>query len=104
LTNAARKIAKELDMNFYVELSYEDMCDGKVFSPIKNRELIKKEIGLDVGDRQEYYNKYGISYIRATCLQLWNEPQINYNGRLLGFASNFKAISETFSKMDCYIV
>lgn len=104
LIDAARKIAKELNMNFYVKISYEDMYDGKVFSPIKNRELIKKETGLDVGDRQEYYNKYGISYIRATVCNYGTNLKSIMMADYLAVASIFKAILETFSKMDCYIV
>ena len=83
----AREMAKELNMSFYLKLSWDNLY-GTAFSPIKNRELIKKETGLDVADRKEYEEKYGKNFVVSTCHQLWLSPQINYNGKLLGCCIN----------------
>jgi MoaA/NifB/PqqE/SkfB family radical SAM enzyme len=85
--NKAREMAKELNMSFYLKLSWDNLY-GTAFSPIKNRELIKKETGLGVADRQEYEEKYRTNFVAATCHQLWLAPQINYDGKLLGCCIN----------------
>lgn len=83
----ARALARELDMNFYVKLSWNDLYD-RPFSPIKDRELIKKETGLDVADREEYKKKYGKNFISGSCTLTWLYPRINYDGKLLGCCIN----------------
>ncbi len=83
----AREMARELDMAFYLKLSWDDLY-GTSFSPIHNRELIKKEAGLDVADRREYKEVHGQNCNAATCHQLWFSPQINYDGKLLGCCIN----------------
>ncbi|MFC1594756.1 hypothetical protein ACFL38_05455 [Candidatus Omnitrophota bacterium] len=85
----AREMAKELNMSFHVKLSWENLYD-KTFSPIKNRELIRKETGLGVATRGEYRKKYKEEYVlRYCCLKMWTDPQINYDGRLLGCSMNY---------------
>jgi MoaA/NifB/PqqE/SkfB family radical SAM enzyme len=80
----ARKLAQELNMDFYLKLTW----DAK-FSPIRNKELVRKEIGLDVLTREEYKVKYGIDYMHKICHQLWDRPQINWDGKVLGCCRNF---------------
>lgn len=85
----ARQMAGELNMTFDVKLSWGDLY-GKEFSPVRNRELIRKESGLDVADRGEYRQKYGHEYFgKEICLELWHRPQINIDGRMLGCSINF---------------
>jgi len=86
----ARALAKELDMDFYVKLSWNDLYT-ETFSAGKDRELIKKESGLGVADRREYEEKFGKSYLEKTCHQLWFKPRINYDGKLLGCTINYWA-------------
>ena len=84
----AREMAKDLNMEFYIKLSWEDLYTES-FSPIRNKELIGKETGLGVATRTEFRDKYGKEYIlKQCCLDLWISPQINYDGRLLGCAVN----------------
>jgi nucleoside-diphosphate-sugar epimerase/MoaA/NifB/PqqE/SkfB family radical SAM enzyme len=83
----ARALARELNMNFYVKLSWNDLYD-RPFSPIKDRGVIKKETGLDVADRQEYKEKYGKNYISDSCQILWLAPRIHFDGKLLGCCIN----------------
>jgi mannose-6-phosphate isomerase-like protein (cupin superfamily) len=75
-------------MGFFVKLSWEDLY-SEPFSPIKNSDLIKKETGLGVSSRDEFREKYGFEYLKICCLELWNNPQINYDGRVLGCPVNF---------------
>jgi MoaA/NifB/PqqE/SkfB family radical SAM enzyme/uncharacterized cupin superfamily protein len=84
----ARIMAKELNMVFRLKLSWEDLYTD-AFSPIKNPELIRKETGLGVANRDEYRNKYKKEYARECCLDLWMNPQINYDGRVLGCSVNY---------------
>jgi len=84
----ARKMAHDLNMKFWFKLSWDDLYN-KLFSPIKNKALIREESGLDVADRTEYEQKYGKNYIARTCYQLWTAPRINYDGKLLGCSINY---------------
>ncbi|MDR4498429.1 MAG: radical SAM protein [Candidatus Scalindua sp.] len=85
----ARRMAVDLNMTFNLKLSWDDLYTES-FSPIKNRELIRKETGLGVANRDEFREKFGKEYIlRNCCLELWINPQINYDGRVLGCSVNY---------------
>jgi len=79
----ARQMARGLNMKFYLKLSSDAS-----FSPVKDSDLIKREIDLGVSSRAEYKEKYGKSYARSTCLQLWNNLRINFDGKMLGCCHN----------------
>lgn len=83
----ARDMARELGMQFYLKLSWDDLY-GEAFSRVKDRELIKKESELGVADRREYEEKFRRNYIAKACHQLWLRPRINFDGRLLGCSIN----------------
>jgi len=83
----ARDMARELGMHFHLKLSWDDLYT-ETFSPVRDRELIKKESGLGVADRREYETKFGRNYIAPSCHQLWLRPRINFDGRLLGCSIN----------------
>jgi len=83
----ARAMAGELGMEFYVKLSWDDLY-GETFSPVKDRELIRKESELGVADRREYEQKFNRNYIAHACHQLWQRPHINFDGRVLGCSIN----------------
>ncbi|AKB52652.1 putative Fe-S oxidoreductase, SAM radical superfamily [Methanosarcina barkeri str. Wiesmoor] len=85
----AREMAQDLGMDFFLKLSWGNMFSDKVFSPVKDKEHISKETGLGVANRDEYYQKYGVNYIRPLCFMLWKNPQINFDGRMLGCNVNF---------------
>ena len=85
----ARRMAADLDMQFNLKLSFDDLY-GRSFSPIKNSELIRKETGIGVASRSEFREKYGKEYVlRNCCLHMWIDPQINYDGRVLGCGINY---------------
>jgi MoaA/NifB/PqqE/SkfB family radical SAM enzyme len=83
----AREMARELGMDFYLKLSWDDLYTTP-FSPVTDRSAIERESGLGVADRQAYEAKFGRSYIASTCHQLWLRPRINFDGRLLGCSVN----------------
>jgi MoaA/NifB/PqqE/SkfB family radical SAM enzyme len=83
----ARDMARELGMEFHVKLSWDDLYTG-AFSPVRDRELVRKASSAGVADRREYEEKHGRSYIAASCHQLWLRPRINFDGRLLGCSIN----------------
>jgi MoaA/NifB/PqqE/SkfB family radical SAM enzyme/mannose-6-phosphate isomerase-like protein (cupin superfamily) len=85
----ARKMAANLKMNFYVKLSWDDLYT-QPFSPVTDKDLIGKETGLGVSSRQEYLGKTGKEYIDESCLHLWKQPQINFDGRVLGCSCNYR--------------
>jgi MoaA/NifB/PqqE/SkfB family radical SAM enzyme/uncharacterized cupin superfamily protein len=84
----ARKMAKDLNMGFYVKLSWEDLY-SEAFSPVKDLDLIKEETGLGVSSRNEFRVKYRKEYTINCCVDLWKNPQINYDGKVLGCSVNF---------------
>lgn len=86
----ARKMAGDLGMRFWVKLSWGGMYTKEDFSPVKNRELVQRESGISVADREEYRKKYGQDYAqKIICTQMWVEPKINFDGKVLGCCTNY---------------
>lgn len=81
---AARMRAAELGMGFYVKLSWDSG-----FSPVKNPELVRGIGGVGAVTREEFREKYGRDYMEGICAHLWETPQINWDGKVLGCARNF---------------
>ncbi len=77
----ARRLAKSLKMDFYPKLSWDS-----AFSPC-SPEIAKKE--FYVSSREEYQEKYAANYMHRICHQLWDNPQINWDGKVLGCCRNF---------------
>ena len=81
---AAKKLSIELGMTFHPKLSWD--LD---FSPVKNPDFVKKASGLCAIDRDEFRKKKGKNYSIAICHQLWEEPQINWDGKVFGCCWNY---------------
>ena len=81
---AARALAAELGMKFAVKLSWDED-----FSPVRDAQQLMRETGMDVSSREEFRERYGMDYVHAICHQLWKEPQINWDGKVLGCCRNF---------------
>jgi MoaA/NifB/PqqE/SkfB family radical SAM enzyme len=80
----ARQMALKLDMEFYVRLAWGN------FSPVKNKDLVRALSGVGVASREEYQERYGNIYeCEGICSQLWIQPQINSDGRVLGCCVNY---------------
>ena len=80
----ARALAAELNMKFKPKLTWDDD-----FAPLKHPEQVRQELGLSEVTRSEYQAQHGQDYAQRTCHQLWDSPQINYDGRVLGCCRNF---------------
>ena len=82
--SAARDLARELGMAFYAKLSWDSQ-----FSPIRDEEAVRREVGLDVVTREDFREKHGAGYLDDLCAQLWDAPQINWDGKVLGCCRNY---------------
>jgi len=86
----ARSLAHALGMTFEVKLSWGDMYTPEAFSPVGDRDAVRHATPSGVADRTEYREGYGRNYLqKSICAQLWNSPQINWDGRVLGCCVNF---------------
>jgi MoaA/NifB/PqqE/SkfB family radical SAM enzyme len=79
----ARKMAAELGMSLALKLAWGN------FSPVRNPTAVLAELGTDFGSRAEYERMTGEEYLSDICNQLWDRPQINWDGKLLGCCRNF---------------
>jgi MoaA/NifB/PqqE/SkfB family radical SAM enzyme len=79
----ARKLASDLNMNFYLKLTWDNK-----FSPVRDQEFVRKEV--DAVSREEYKKKHGVDYMGGGCYQLWDQPQINWDGKVLGCCRNLE--------------
>lgn len=80
----ARAMAAGLGMTFHTKMSWDDK-----FSPIRDKDFVRAETGEQAVTRKEYEQIHGHKYVRETCLQLWDHPQINWDGKNLGCCRNF---------------
>lgn len=67
-------------MLFKLKLNY-----SPDYAPVKNNTSIRKILGA--ATRKEYEEKYKAPYL-LPCRQLWDSPQINWDGKLLGCCIN----------------
>ena len=79
----AKKMAQDFGMRFILKLSWD-----RHFSPIKNPDFVKKESGLPVSDCEADQVMQGAEYGASFCRMLWEEPQINWDGKILGCCCN----------------
>jgi len=75
----AKKMAKALDMNFLASFNFEPD-----YSPIKDKEIARREMGYTTREEMMRATHEDWSF----CRQLWAEPQINWDGKLLGCCCN----------------
>jgi MoaA/NifB/PqqE/SkfB family radical SAM enzyme len=80
----ARKLARQFNMTFRPKLTW-DMD----FSPIRDRDYVKRQLGSGAATRQEFRELHGVDYRQDICHQLWDQPQINWDGKILGCCRNF---------------
>jgi MoaA/NifB/PqqE/SkfB family radical SAM enzyme len=77
---AAKKMARSLNMGFVVKLNW-----NKSYSPVKDEDFVRREMGYKT---QEHYEKKNKRLSTPYCFQLWDSPQINWDGKLLGCCVN----------------
>lgn len=76
-----KELCRKYNMAFNPKLNYS------TFSPVINREFVRRESGLGVADRQEYKELHKKEY-KAPCYHCFSSPQINWNGKILGCSVN----------------
>jgi len=74
---AARQMANDLNMEFVLKSSWDE-----TFSPVKKKDLTK------IKSRRKRFFKWRRENI---CRMLWEGPQINFDGRVLGCCRNVKS-------------
>jgi len=89
MIGAARKMAQDLNMRFYLKLAWGPIFGGEAYSPVKNKELVRAETGLGAASIEEFYQKYGVAFEREICTQLWGAPRVTFNGRVIGCCVSF---------------
>ena len=80
----AREMARELDMDFYPHLN-----SVPTFSPVRDPEAVRAATGMSAASRDEYESLHGQSFGERFCHQLWDDPQINWDGKVLGCCVNY---------------
>ena len=80
----ARQKAAELGMDFQLKLNWDE-----TFSPIRDRERVRREARLAAVTREEHRQRTGQMYAQSICRQLWTQPQINADGTMLGCCRNY---------------
>ncbi len=78
---AARDLAAELGMRFSAKLSWDDDVSPPDAAALRQT--------LGAASRAEYQDAHGEDYMQDICHQLWDQPQINWDGKLLGCCRNF---------------
>ena len=76
-----KELCKKYRMAFNPKLNYSN------FSPVKDKEFVRRESGLGVADRVEYKEIHKKEY-KAPCYHCFVSPQINWNGKILGCSVN----------------
>jgi len=80
----ARQMAAQLRMEFRTKLTW----DSK-FSPIRDEAYVQAQTGAQWTTRDEFEKVHGEKYLSNICHQLWENPQINWDGKVLGCCRNF---------------
>lgn len=78
----AKALAEELGIPIIFKLNFIPS-----YKP-KDPEKLKRETGLAEVTREEYLEKHELPYLNDDCLQVFNDPQFNWDGMLLGCCRN----------------
>ena len=80
--DTARRMAEELGMAFVPKLSWDEEL-----SPPRDPAKVREATGGHAS-RREFRAETGSDYMGGICHQLWDSPQINWDGRVLGCCRN----------------
>jgi Flp pilus assembly protein TadD len=75
----ARTMARALGMQFYPELNWDPN-----FSPVWDTQGVRAATGMGAATYQEHQALHGQDFHQQFCHQLWDHPQINWDGKVLG--------------------
>ena len=81
----AKELAKELNMEINFKFNWNSS-----YSPIKDEDFVRRETALTTKPSNDELLKDKKSYLRSMCVKMWTQPQINWDGRLLGCCVQFK--------------
>lgn len=81
---AARRLASQLDMDFSLKTSWDPD-----YAPVRDREFVREQHRKSATAQCEHKEKQPDFHMRVFCHQLWEEPQINWDGRVLGCCCNW---------------
>lgn len=79
----AKIMARQLGMSFAPKMSWDSE-----YSPIRDKDFVKKETGWNTVTREEFQKTTNIHYMRNVCYSLWHSPRINWEGKVLGCCWN----------------
>ena len=79
--NTVKALCRELNMTFRPKLNWDPD-----FSPVKDKQQVMLDSGLSATTRQDDWDQ---THKYQQCLQLWNDPQINWDGKVLGCCVNY---------------
>jgi hypothetical protein len=80
----ARALARQRGMGFRPRLSWD-----AEFSPVKDRAFVQLQTGLGAASREEFRERHGHIYAREVCFQLWRQPVMGWDGRMMGCCVNY---------------
>ena len=80
---AAKQLADSLGMGFDLKLSWDDKL-----SPLRDTAALRAAMPGGAISRADYRDGSGTQYLSGICNQLWDAPQINWDGRNLGCCRN----------------
>ena len=80
----ARAMAETLDMEFFPKLSRDE-----AYSPVRDQDAVRRAVPQAAATRAEFHERTGQDYAEGICNQLWDSPQVNWDGKLLGCGRNF---------------
>jgi MoaA/NifB/PqqE/SkfB family radical SAM enzyme len=80
----AKAQAESLGMVFVPKLSWDDRV-----SPVRDADAVRRVVHGEAATREEYRERTGQDYVAGICHQLWDSPQVNWDGKMLGCCRNF---------------
>jgi MoaA/NifB/PqqE/SkfB family radical SAM enzyme len=83
---AARELARELGMSFSLKLNYDENL-----SPVKERRAVRTAVARSNFEAEDLPGERDEFLYKSPCSQLWYQPQINFDGTLLGCCVNMWA-------------
>jgi len=81
----AREMARELGMPFFLTMNTHDPN----YSPLRNPEAVRAATATGAAMFDEHGVLQGLPLIDTICHQLWDDPQINWDGKVLGCCVNY---------------
>jgi MoaA/NifB/PqqE/SkfB family radical SAM enzyme len=82
----AREMARELGMQFVPSMN--SWTVGADYSPLRDPEAVRAATGWEAVTKDEHEALDNKNYYGFVCHQLWHEPRINWDGKVLGCCVN----------------